>query len=42
MAPTIQVPVARTFNVLENILKKRTNAKRILKESEKKMPTGED
>lgn len=42
MAPTIQVPVARTFNVLENVLKKRTDANRILKEREKQMLSGED
>jgi len=37
MAPTIQVPAARTFNILENVLKKRTNANQILKEREKEM-----
>ena len=42
MAPTIQVPVARTFNILENILQKRTDANRILKQKEKQMPSGED
>ena len=42
MALTIQVLVARTFNILENILKKRTNANRILKEREKQMPSGEN
>jgi hypothetical protein len=42
MAPTIQVPAARTFNILENVLKKRTDANRILKEREKQMPSGED
>jgi hypothetical protein len=41
MAPTIQVPAARTFNILENVLKKRTNANRILKEREKEMLSGE-
>ena len=42
MAPTIQVPTARTFNILENVLRKRTNANRILKEREKQMLSGED
>jgi hypothetical protein len=42
MAPTIQVPVAHTFNILESVLKKRTDANRILKEREKEMPSGED
>lgn len=42
MTSTIQVPVARTFNVLENVLKKRTHANRVLKEREKQMPNGED
>ena len=42
MAPTIQMPVARTFNILENVLKKRTVANRILKEREKQMLSGED
>ncbi len=42
MAPTIQVPAARTFNILENVLKKRTDANRILKEREKQMLSGED
>jgi hypothetical protein len=42
MAPTIQVPAARTFNILENVLKKRTEANRILKEREKQMLSGED
>ena len=37
-----QVPVARTFNILENVLKKRTDANRILKQREKQMPSGED
>jgi len=36
------VLVARTFNILENILKKRTNTNRILKEKEKKMLSEED
>jgi len=42
MAPTIQVLVARTFNILKNVLKKRTNANQILKEREKKMLSRED
>jgi len=42
MAPTIQVPAARTFNILENVLKKRTDANRILKEREKQMLSVED
>jgi hypothetical protein len=42
MAPTIQVPAAHTFNTLENVLKKRTVANRILKEREKKMLSGDD
>ncbi len=42
MAPTIQVPVARTFNILENVLKKRTDANRILKQRERQMPSRED
>ena len=41
MAPTIQVPAARTFSILENVFKKRTNANRILKEREKEMLGGE-
>jgi hypothetical protein len=35
------VPAACAFNILENILKKRTNANRILKEREKEMLSGE-
>jgi hypothetical protein len=42
MAPTIQVPVARTFNVLENALKKHTNANQISKEKEEQMLSRED
>ena len=42
MAPTIQVPAARTFNILENVLKKRTEANQILKERKKQMLSGED
>ncbi|KAH9204571.1 hypothetical protein DL95DRAFT_471364 [Leptodontidium sp. 2 PMI_412] len=41
MAPTIQVPAAR-INILENVLKKRTGANRVLKEREKQMLSGED
>jgi hypothetical protein len=37
MAPIIQVPAAHTFNILENVLKKRTNANQILKEREKEI-----
>ena len=36
------MPVARTFNILENVLKKRTEANRILKEREKQILSGED
>ncbi|PVH69879.1 hypothetical protein DL98DRAFT_578123 [Cadophora sp. DSE1049] len=42
MTPTIQVPVEHTFNILENVLKKRTHATRVLKEREEQMPSGED
>jgi hypothetical protein len=42
MAPAIQVPAARTFNILENVVKKSADANRILKEREKQMPSGED
>jgi hypothetical protein len=42
MAPTIQVPAARTFNILQNVLKKRTVTNRILKERVKQMLSGED
>jgi hypothetical protein len=42
IAPTIQVLAARTFNILKNVLKKRTNANRILKERAKKILSGED
>jgi hypothetical protein len=41
IAPTIQVPAVYTFNILENVLKKRTNANRILKEREKEILSGE-
>jgi hypothetical protein len=34
--------MAYTFNILKNILKKRTDANRILKEREKQMLSGED
>jgi hypothetical protein len=37
MAPTIQVPAEHTLKALQNVLKKRTNANRTLKEREKKM-----
>jgi hypothetical protein len=37
MALIIYVPVARTFNILKNILKKRINANWILKEREKEI-----
>ncbi|KAH9203768.1 hypothetical protein DL95DRAFT_418785 [Leptodontidium sp. 2 PMI_412] len=42
MAPIIQVPVEHTFNILENVLKKRTYITRVLKEREEQMPSGED
>ena len=42
MAPTIQVPVAHTLNTLQNVLKKRTDANRILKEKDRQMLSGED
>jgi hypothetical protein len=42
MAPTIQVLVACTFNILKNVLKKRTDINRILKQRKKQMPSGED
>ena len=42
IAPTIQVLAARTFNIIKNVLKKRTNANRILKERAKKILSGED
>ncbi|PVH69283.1 hypothetical protein DL98DRAFT_177134 [Cadophora sp. DSE1049] len=42
MAPIIQVPVEHTFNILENVLKKRTHITRVLKEREEQMPSGED
>jgi hypothetical protein len=41
MAPTIQVPAEHTLKALQNVLKKRTNANRILKEREKKVLNGE-
>lgn len=41
MAPTIQVPAEHTLKALQNVLKKRTDANRILKEREKKMLNGE-
>jgi predicted nucleic acid-binding OB-fold protein len=37
MAPTIQVTAEHTLKALQNVLKKRTDANRILKEREKKM-----
>ena len=42
MAFIIQVLVVYTFNILENILKKRTYINRILKEREKEILSGED
>lgn len=41
MAPTIQVPAEHTLKTLQNVLKKRADANRILKEREKKMLSGE-
>ena len=42
MAPTIRIPAADTLKVLQNAVKQRLDAKRILKEREKKVLSGED
>ena len=42
MAPTIRIPAEETFKVLQNAVTRRLNANRILKEREKKVPSGED
>lgn len=34
--------MAHTFNILEDVLKKRTHANRVLKERQEQMPNGED
>lgn len=42
MASTIQIPAADTLKTLQNVLKRRADANRILKEREKKVLSGED
>lgn len=42
MAPVIRIPAEDTLKTLQNVLKKRVDAKRILKEKEKIMMKGED
>lgn len=42
MAPSIQVPAADTLKTLQNVVQRRLNANRILKEREKKALKGED
>jgi len=41
MAPAIQIPAEDTLRTLQNVLKRRADAKRIIKE-EKKLLSGED
>jgi hypothetical protein len=41
MAPRIQIPAEATLRTLQNILKRRVDANRILKEREKKLLSGE-
>ena len=41
MAPTIQVPAEHTLKALQNVLKKRTDANRVLKERQKEVLNGE-
>ena len=41
MAPTIQIPAETTLRTLQNVLKPRVDANRILKEREKKVLNGE-
>jgi hypothetical protein len=42
MAPMIQIPAEITHRTLQNVLKRRVDANRILKERAKKVLTGED
>ena len=42
MAPAIQIPAEDTLRTLQNVLKRHANAKRIMKEKEKKLLSGED
>jgi len=42
MAPVIRIPTEDTLKTLQNVLKKRIDAKRILKEKEKTIISGED
>jgi hypothetical protein len=42
MAPAIQIPAADTLKTLQDVLKRRADANRILKEREKKVLSGED
>ena len=42
MAPTIQIPAADTLKTLQNVLKRRADGNRILKEREKKVLSGDD
>jgi hypothetical protein len=42
MAPIIQPPSQDTINALQNVLKRRIDTNRIIKEREKKMLSGED
>jgi hypothetical protein len=41
MAPRIQIPAEATLRTLQNVLKRRVDANRILKEREKKLLSGE-
>ena len=42
MAPVIRIPAEDTLKTFQNVLKKRIDAKRILKEREKKMLSAEE
>ena len=42
MAPLIQIPAEDTLKTLQNVLKRRVDGNRILKEREKMMLSGED
>ena len=42
MAPTVQVPAEDTLKTLQNVLKRRIDNNKILKEREKKILSGED
>src|SRR5436189_7646 len=42
MAPLIQIPAEDTLKTLQNVLKRRVDSNRILKEREKMMLSGED